>query len=158
MKLKRVLGALGAIILCQMAGVIGSLFTYKNIATWYVNLNKPFFNPPNWVFGPVWITLYAMMGVAFYLVWEKRKKAKAAMRGVVFFLAQLALNALWSIMFFGMKSPLLGLVTIAPLWALILASTYYFYKVSKPAAYLMVPYILWTSFAMVLNFFIWMLN
>ncbi len=148
----------GAIALCQLAGILGSLATMPNIPTWYASLNKPFFSPPNWVFAPVWITLYALMGIALYLVWNKGIQNKDVKAGVMLFGGQLALNAAWSFLFFGMHSPLLGLAGIIPLWALIVLTIRKFYPVSKLAAYLMVPYLLWVSFATILNLSLWMLN
>jgi translocator protein len=157
-ELKEIGKLLGAILLCQLAGAIGSIFTIQNIPTWYASLNKPWFNPPNWVFGPVWITLYTMMGISAYLIWRKgihRKDVKIAL-GI--FAVQLILNTLWSVIFFGLKSPLYGIPVIALLWLFIALSITSFYRISKPAAILLIPYILWVSFAGILNVFIWMLN
>lgn len=139
------------------AAVIGSVVTFPGIGTWYETLAKPFFNPPNWLFGPVWAILYILMAVALYLVWTKHASRDRNL-GIVLFIAQLALNALWSIVFFGLQSTLLGVLVIVPLLALIIATTYMFYKVSKKAAYLMVLYILWVSFATVLNIAVYLLN
>lgn len=147
-----------SIVLPLLAGAIGSLFTSSKIPTWYAGLEKASLNPPSWVFGPVWTTLYILMGVALYLVWSKNansKQAKIAMR--VFFF-QLVLNSLWSIAFFGWENPLIALVVIALLWISILINIILFYKISKPAAWLLVPYILWVSFASYLNYSIWALN
>ena len=149
---------LAAIAICQSAGIIGSVFTYPSIQTWYAALEKPFFSPPNWVFAPIWLALYTLMGIAAYLVWEKGIKKKNVRAALQLFGAQLALNALWSILFFGMRSLLYSFVEIVVLWILIAATTFKFYKISKRAGMLMVPYILWVSFAMVLNFSILMLN
>jgi len=146
-----------SVVICQMAGIIGAVFTTPNIATWYANLNKPAFTPPNWVFGPVWLTLYMLMGIALWLVWSKgiNRETKA---GLYPFGAQLALNTIWSIMFFGLRSPLMGLVTIIPLWLLIAYTIFRFYKLDKNAAYLLVPYILWGTVATYLNLGVFLLN
>ena len=143
-----------SVFLPLFAGFIGSYFTTPNIAGWYSTLIKPAFNPPNWVFGPVWTLLYIMMGLSFYLIWSKgfHKKATAV------FLIQLALNSLWSILFFGLQNPFLAFVEIFFLWIAIVATIYFFYKIDKRAAYLMIPYILWVSFAAFLNYSVWILN
>jgi tryptophan-rich sensory protein len=133
------------------AGLIGSLFTAPAIPTWYAELSKPFFGPPNWIFAPVWTTLYILMGIALYRVW--------AYRGLVtLFVIHLVFNALWSILFFGLQSPLLGLFDILLLLGLIILMTIKFYRVDRLAAYLLVPYLAWVSFATLLNFSIWWLN
>ncbi len=143
-----------SIVVCQLAGIIGSIFTIKSVSTWYLTLNKPFFNPPNWLFGPIWISLYFLMGIALFLVLQKKDNKKA----LILFGTQLFLNAFWSIVFFGLKSPLFGLIVIFVLWALILLTIIKFFKVSKPAAWLLIPYIVWVSFASVLNLYLWILN
>ena len=146
------------ILICMMAGVIGSLFTMPAIPAWYASLHKPDFNPPNWAFGPVWTLLYIMMGASAALVWEKGWKNKNVRLGIKIFVAQLVLNTLWSIAFFGMHSILGALIIIIALWFLILATIAVFYRVSKTAAYLLIPYILWVSFAALLNYYVWILN
>ena len=146
-----------SLILPQLAGIIGSLFTIKSIPIWYAALDKPSFNPPGWIFGPVWITLYIMMGISFYLIWIKNDLPNFGLITSVFIL-QLALNAFWSIIFFGLHSPFYALVEIVSLWISILICIILFYKVSKISAYLMIPYLLWVSFASILNFYIWKLN
>jgi translocator protein len=142
-----------AIIICQLAGIVGSLFTFEAIPTWYSTLAKPDFTPPSWVFGPAWISLYTLMGGAIYLIWQK--KDAIAIR---LFSIQLALNALWSISFFGLKNPLLGLINIIILWIVLVATIIRFYKIDKNAAYLLIPYLLWSSFATILNLAIVLLN
>ena len=145
-----------SVIVCLAAGILGSIFTTPNIATWYAALNKPAFNPPNWIFGPVWTTLYILMGISLYIIWEKGfEKNKLP---IFFFGCQLVLNAKWSFLFFGMHSPLLGLIGIVLLWLFILATIISFYRVSKLAGILLVPYILWVSFASILNYYILILN
>ncbi|MBI2036014.1 tryptophan-rich sensory protein [Candidatus Microgenomates bacterium] len=136
---------------CLGAGVLGSIFTFSAIPTWYQTLNKPFFSPPNWIFGPVWTILYILMGISLYLVWQKR--------GVpAVFWIQLILNALWSILFFGLKNPSLALVDIVALWVAIFLTIKAFSKISKPAGNLLIPYILWVTFASILNLAIVLLN
>jgi tryptophan-rich sensory protein len=138
-----------------IAGFIGSIFTTKSIPNWYATIQKPSFNPPNWIFGPVWTTLFILMGIALYLVWTSGKANNAALW---IFGIQLALNVLWSIIFFGLHSPLWAFVDIIALWLAILATIISFFSVSPPAAYLLVPYILWVSFATILNWKIMVLN
>lgn len=146
------------ILVCQSAGLIGSLFTFPAIDSWYAGLIKPSFSPPNWLFGPAWTTLYTLMGIAIFLIWLSPKENKERDKSFVLFFTQLILNTLWSIIFFGLKNPLLAFVEILLLWALILLTTIQFYKVNKSASFLMIPYILWVSFASVLNLFIFLLN
>lgn len=141
-----------------IAAAIGSFFTYSEIQTWYSSLNKPLFSPPNWLFGPVWTLLYTLMGISFYLFWKTKPEKKDLKKGLLLFSGQLVLNALWSIIFFGLKKPGLALVEIIVLWFVILANILFFNKYSKSSAFLLVPYILWVSFASVLNFAIWRLN
>jgi len=158
MKKKNIVALILSIALCQLAGVIGSVFTIDQVKSWYPTLIKPALNPPSWVFGPVWVTLFILMGIAAFLVWKQgilHKKVKIAL-GI--FGIQLVLNTLWSILFFGFQNPGAALVEIAVLWLTILASIIAFYKISKPAAYLLLPYILWVSFASYLNYAIWSLN
>lgn len=152
--LKSVFWILGS--LC--AGFIGSFFTSSAIPAWYAALNKPFFNPPNWIFAPVWTILYVLMGIAMGMIENSKaeKKVKDTARGS--FTAQLALNALWSVIFFGMKLPLVAFVEILILLAAIILTIKAFYKILPPAAYLLSPYVLWVSFASVLNLFIVILN
>lgn len=146
-----------SLIIPLLVGFGGSFFTQSSLQDWYVSLNKPSFNPPNWLFAPVWTLLFILMGIAFYLVWINnfgRKRSNAI--GV--YALQLILNFFWSVFFFGLRNPLLGLVDIVILWFLILANIMIFYKVSKAAGRLLVPYLLWVSFATLLNFSIFLLN
>ena len=147
-----------SIIVCQSAGVLGSLFTSPAIPIWYAGLSKPSFNPPNWVFGPVWLLLYTLMGIAGYLIWIKGIDKKAVRIALIFFAIQLVLNSLWSIIFFGLRLPQQALGEIIILWFFILLTLGSFYKISKSAGLLLLPYILWVSFAVILNFFIVKLN
>lgn len=147
-----------AIVISEIAGIIGSVFTIPSIAGWYANLAKPEFAPPNWVFGPVWTTLFALMGIAAFLVWREgwnRRDVKIAL-GV--FMIQLVLNTLWSIIFFGFHNPGAAFVEMIFLWLAILSTIISFFKISKPAAWLLAPYIIWVSFAAYLNYTIWILN
>ena len=144
--------------MCELAGVIGSVFTRPSIPGWYAGLAKPPFNPPGWVFAPVWTILYALMGLAAYLVYEKGPRRKDIRTALAVFAGQLLLNALWSIVFFGAHMILAAAVIIVILWAMILASIWLFSRISRAAAYLLVPYILWVSFATVLTISLYVLN
>ncbi len=152
----KALRLVAAILICEFAGGIGSIFTLQSIPTWYAALVKPGFSPPNWVFGPVWILLYALMGVAAYWIHvsgDKRSKAALSVFGI-----QLALNVLWSIAFFGLRSPLYGLAVIVLLWLSIAATMARFYEIDKKAGLILIPYMLWVTFALILNFSVWRLN
>ncbi|MFA6432132.1 MAG: TspO/MBR family protein [Candidatus Margulisiibacteriota bacterium] len=144
--------------ICLLAGGIGSIATYPSIPTWYAGLNRPALSPPNWIFGPVWTTLFIMMGIALYLVWQKGTEKKEIRNAMVIFGVQLILNTFWSILFFGMQRPLYSFIEIIFLWLAILATIISFSKISKPAAWLLVPYILWVSFASYLNLTIYLVN
>lgn len=144
-----------SIMICELAGIIGSVFTVSSIPTWYAGLNKPVFNPPNYIFGPVWTFLYLLMGISLFLIWIKGEGIKNAL--IIFFI-QLVLNTLWSLIFFGMKALLPAFIEIIIMWIFILWTIISFYKISKPASFLLVPYLLWVSFASVLNYYIWKLN
>lgn len=147
-----------AIVLCQVAGVIGSLFTFSAIPTWYASLVKPSFNPPSWIFGPVWTILYTLMGVSLYIILSKGLKKKEVSVAVNLFVWQLIANSLWSIIFFGMKNIQLALIEILLLLVLVFTTIKKFYKINKVAAYLLIPYFLWGSFATLLTYTIWILN
>ena len=148
-----------SIAICQLAGIIGSVFTANSVGTWYKTLIKPIFNPPSWIFGPVWIILFVLMGISLYLVWNAKTKDKKTKRtAIAVFGIQLFLNILWSLFFFGLQQPYYAFVEIIFLWVGILASMILFYRISKTAAYLLIPYILWVSFAIVLNYYLWILN
>lgn len=154
----KTLKLIGWVIGCELVGIIGSIFTVSAIPTWYALLNKPWFAPPNWLFGPVWTALYAGMGVAGYLLWElaqNKKKAKIARK---FFAAQLLLNFIWTPVFFGLRSPELGLCIILPMWLAIVLTIRSSYLVSRTAAYLLIPYLAWVSFASLLNGALALLN
>ncbi|MFC2143906.1 TspO/MBR family protein [Candidatus Aenigmatarchaeota archaeon] len=147
-----------SIIICQVIGGIGSIFTAPSISTWYTTLAKPWFTPPNWVFAPVWITLFLLMGISLYLIWEKGLKEKRIKTAISIFGIQLALNAIWSIIFFGLQSPFYAFIEIIILWIAILATIISFYKISKPAGLILLPYIIWVTIASSLNYYVWILN
>ena len=151
-------GVLAAFIIGSLAaGLIGSIATMPNIPTWYATLVRPPLNPPNWVFGPVWTTLYILMGIAAFLVWQRRDHP-AARQGLALFAVQLALNALWSWVFFAFHTLGLAFVVVVGLWLAILGTMERFYRVYPPAAYLLVPYLAWTTFASYLTGAYWYLN
>lgn len=141
-------------MLCNLAGAIGSVFTSPSIPTWYSTLIKPSFNPPSWLFAPVWISLYTIMGISLYLVLQKKNNRRA----LSFFSAQLILNALWSILFFGLQNPLLAFIEILILWLFIALTILEFRRLDRKAAHLLIPYLLWVTFAAILNLSIWRLN
>lgn len=158
MKIPNYLKLVISVIVCEFAGVIGSFFTMPATDGWYQGIVKPALNPPSWVFGPVWITLYALMGIAAFLIWKRGLDRKDVRQALYVFIVQLMLNSMWSIIFFGLQSPGGAFVEIIFLWISILISIIMFAKISKPAAWLLVPYILWVSFASYLNYSIWILN
>jgi len=147
-----------SILICQGAGVFGSFFTAPSVKTWYTTLNKPSFNPPNWLFAPVWTTLFLLMGVALYLVWQKSKRNKEVKKVLKIFWLHLALNIAWSFLFFGLKNPLAGLIGIIFLWGMIAYLIIAFKRINKWSGWLLFPYFLWVTFAAFLNFSIWQLN
>ncbi len=147
-----------AIIICEMAGIIGSLLTASAIPNWYATLAKPALNPPSWIFGPVWTVLYALMGIAAYIVWSKGSGRKDVRYALGAFGLQLLLNASWSVVFFRLQNPAWAFANIVAMWIAIALTMMLFRRISKPAFWLLVPYILWVSFAGYLNYSIWMLN
>lgn len=153
---------IGSLLVCQLTGALGALSTASSVGTWYMTLNKPFFNPPGWLFGPVWTLLYLLMGIALYLIWNSKaadKDAedlkKAALR---LFGLQLLLNATWSFSFFGLQSPLLGIINILILLIFIIFTIRAFSKINQTASKLLWPYLAWVSFASILNAAIFYLN
>jgi tryptophan-rich sensory protein len=146
------------IVICLSAGFIGSVFTTPQIPSWYAALSKPAFTPPGWVFAPVWTILYLMMGVALFLVWRKWGVAGSVSIALWAFGVQLVLNVLWSAFFFGLQSPVAGFVEILFLWIAIVVTILLFYRISRISAILLVPYLLWVSYAAVLTFSIWRMN
>jgi tryptophan-rich sensory protein len=148
-----------SLIAPQAAGLIGSIFTASSVTGWYSTVTRPELAPPNWIFGPVWTTLFVLMGIALFLVWKKedsqKKKVKLALQ---LFVAQLVLNTLWSVIFFGLQSPGWAFVEIIFLWISITLTITVFTPISRLAAWLLVPYLAWVSFAAYLNYSIWVLN
>jgi benzodiazapine receptor len=148
-----------AIIVCLAVGYSSSTVTKEGVETWYPTIIKPVFNPPNWVFMPVWTLLFILMGIAAGLVWDRIKNQNAEVKKALgFFLIQLALNAIWSYLFFGLKNPMLALIEIALLWLMIYETYLKFIKINKTAGYLLIPYMAWVGFAAILNASIWWLN
>ncbi len=147
-----------SIVACEGAGAIGAIFTTPAIATWYAGLKKPAFTPPNSVFGPIWITLYLLMGVAVFMVWREGLNQEGVTIAFTVFWIQLVLNVLWSVIFFGLKSLLGGMVVIFLLWIAILVNIIMFFGVSPIAGWLLIPYIIWVTIAANLNVRIWILN
>ena len=158
MKLRDILKLIISIVACQCAGVIGSIFTSTEIPTWYAALEKPSFTPPNWLFAPAWITLYLLMGISAFFVWRKGLINRPVRLALLVFLLQLILNVLWSVIFFGLHSPLCGVIVIVALWIAILFTILRFFPISTLAGALLLPYIGWVSFAAVLNISILVLN
>ncbi len=181
MKYKNLIKFFLSIIFCELVGVVGSFFTISQISGWYAGLNKPFFNPPSWIFGPVWTIIFFLMGISLYFVWSKKwlpknkidfKNKKAwnpisqkflsgswqKVNIILIFLTQVVLNILWSVIFFGLHSAGAAFFVLLMLWFTIIFMIVNFYRVSRASALLLLPYILWVSFAGVLNFFIWVLN
>ena len=154
---RSLIGLVVWVALCLGAGLIGSVFTARSVGDWYATLSKPPWTPPSWVFGPVWSALYVLMGVAAWLVWRQAGSSARTVALVVFAL-QLALNAAWSAIFFGLRLPGWAFAEIVVLWAAILWAVLAFLRVSPAAACLLLPYLAWVSFASVLNFAIWRMN
>lgn len=157
-KIKNVYRFIAAIVICELAGAIGAIFTSPAIPAWYIELVKPRFAPPNWVFGPVWAFIYFLMGISLFFVWKRGVKGAEVFKPVFYFLIQLILNVVWTFVFFGLRNPYAALYIITILWISILLTISQFFRVKKLAAYLLIPYILWVSFAVLLNYSIWSLN
>ncbi|MGC9517677.1 MAG: TspO/MBR family protein [Methanomicrobiales archaeon] len=147
-----------AVGLTLITGFIGSIFTFDSLTTWYITLNKPWWTPPNWAFGPIWTTLYILIGISAYLVWKKGLNRNDVKIALTVFGLQLILNLLWSVIFFGLKSILGGLIEILILWIVILINIILFYRISKAAGLLLIPYLIWVSIATYLNYSIYLLN
>lgn len=145
-------------MICLAIGFLSSIATQSSVNDWYLSLNKPSFTPPNWLFAPVWTALYIMMGIAAGIIWSKGYHHIWVKTALYHFVFQLLLNALWSIVFFGLKNPLAGMVVILALLTMIILTIKWFKVISKPAALLMIPYVLWVAFAAALNYKIWELN
>jgi tryptophan-rich sensory protein len=149
---------IGAVLLCNFAGLLGALVTATGPGSWYESLVKPSFNPPSWLFGPVWTLLYILMGISLFLVIMEGRKGRDVRIPLVLFAIQLILNTIWSFAFFGLESPISGLLVILLLLVFIVATIVTFYPVRKAAAWLLIPYLLWVSFATVLNYALFTLN
>ncbi|MCK0161542.1 TspO/MBR family protein [Allomuricauda sp. F6463D] len=146
------------VLVCLAIGFLSSIATQSSVNDWYLTLNKPSFTPPSWLFAPVWTTLYILMGISAGMVWSKGYHHIWVKSALYHFVFQLLLNALWSIVFFGLRNPLLGLVVILALLTMIILTIKWFRVISKPAAYMMIPYVIWVAFAAALNYKIWELN
>lgn len=156
--MKKILKLVFCVFTCQAVGFLGSFFTLSAIPSWYARLVKPPLNPPNQIFGPVWIILYLLMAISVYLIWEKGRDKQEIKVALELFALQLFLNAVWSPIFFGVKEPMAGLLVIILLWITLLETIVKFAKISTAAGALLIPYILWISFAVYLNAGIWWLN
>jgi len=146
------------VAICLIIGFTSGFATASSITGWYQTINKPSFNPPNWIFGPMWTLLYILMGVAAALVWYEGLDRKVVKTALTIFGIQILLNGLWSVLFFGLQNPAIALIEIIVLWVLILICIIKFIKIKNVAGYLMIPYLLWVSFATILNASIWYLN
>lgn len=140
-----------SVVGCELVGLLSTPFTIASIPTWYAGLIKPSFSPPNWIFAPVWTTLYLLMGISVYLVWKKGITNKEIKTAIYYFLTQLLLNFLWSFIFFGLHLPLVAFIDIIALLVAIVLTMLKFNRISKTAIYLLIPYLLWVSFAAILN-------
>lgn len=147
-----------SILIPLLTGSIAGFFTTTGVKGWYATAVKPSFNPPNWIFAPVWTVLYVLMGIAFYLIWKQEANKLTKQTAYILFAVQLLLNFCWSFIFFSLHQTGWALVEIIVMWLAILFTILWFAKISVPAAWLLVPYISWVSFATVLNFYIWKLN
>lgn len=155
--MKKPLLLISTIVICLAIGFISGLFTSDAVQGWYQDIAKPVFNPPNWLFAPVWTALYVLMGISLYLLWTSNK-SKTRNLAIKYFAIQLALNFFWSILFFGARLPGLALVEIIVLWIFILLTAIVSWKINKWASYLLWPYLVWVTFATVLNAAIVILN
>ena len=158
LKVRSVPKLVAAILFCLVLGSLGSFLTVTGSGSWFAQLVKPSFQPPNWLFGPMWTTLFILMGIALYLVWELGTEKPGVRFALAIFGVQFALNIIWSFLFFGLQSPLLGLLDIIILWWMILVTIIIFYRIRKGAAFFLIPYILWVSIATVVNATIYLLN
>lgn len=158
MKLNNPLKLIIALAVPLFIGWVGSLFVMPALPIWYNSLAKPALNPPSWIFAPVWTLLFVLMGIAAFLVWRKELNKKTVKMALAIFIFQLFLNVFWSLLFFGMRNPMVAFTEIISLWFAIMALLLAFYQVSRPAAYLLIPYVLWVSFATYLNYAIWQLS
>lgn len=156
--MKNIFKLIISVLVPVMVGAFAGFFTSSSVKGWYSTINKPSFNPPNWIFAPVWTALYIMMGIACYIIWKKEFAPAIKKKALLFYTIQLVLNFFWSILFFYLQLPGWALIEIILLWIFIAGTIYYFKIISAPAAWLLVPYLFWVSFAMALNFAIFRLN
>jgi len=156
--MKKPLKLILCVAACELAGALGAIFTTPAINGWYATINKPAFNPPDWTFAPVWTFLFFLMGVSLYRILEKDLKDRTVKSALMIFIAQFILNVTWSIIFFGLHRPSDAFMEIVVLWFAILLTIVQFHKIDEKAALLLVPYLLWVSFAALLNFSVWILN
>jgi tryptophan-rich sensory protein len=156
--MKNWLKAIISLALPQVAGLTGAAFTVTGEGSWYRSIQKPDWNPPGWLFAPVWTTLYILMGISFYLIWKSAADKKIKTPAMVFWILQLILNLVWTIIFFYAQEIGYAFAEIVLLWLFILITNLLFARISKLAAWLLVPYISWVSFAAILTYTIWQLN
>ena len=156
--MQKILKIILVVAVCVTVGYLSGMITRESITTWYPTLIKPSFNPPNWIFGPVWTLLYVMMGIAAGLVWTNGSDEQATKKALGFFAIQFGLNVFWSYLFFGLHNPFVALIEIILLWLMILETYNLFKKIDKTAGLLLLPYLAWVSFAILLNASIWWLN
>jgi tryptophan-rich sensory protein len=147
-----------SVVVPLAVGAIAGMATSKNVGGWYTTLQRPSFAPPNYLFGPVWTSLYILMGIAFYIIWTKEDASHWKKRAIGIFLIQLALNFMWSFIFFELKWMGIAFVEICLMWLAIFLTILVFSRLSKIAAWLLVPYICWVTFASILNYYYWYLN
>ena len=147
-----------SLVICQFAGLIGSIFTMGSIGNWYAYLEKPVFSPPNWIFAPVWTFLYLTIGIALFLIWINNQKIKEVKNALIYFTIQLILNIAWSIVFFSLHWILGGVIVIIALFIMILLTIIKFSKISEAAAVILIPYLVWVGFASILNIALFFLN
>lgn len=147
-----------SIIIVFLAGAVGTVSTLPQITTWYASLAKPSWTPPNWAFGPIWSTLYVLMGISLFLVWREGLDKKKVQVGILVFAVQLVLNAVWSLVFFGGHNIFGGLILVIILWIAILVNIIVFYRISKAAGLILIPYLIWVSIASYLNYSVLVLN
>lgn len=155
---KEILRLIVSIVIVFLAGTVGTLYTLKEITTWYVTLVKPSWTPPNWAFGPIWTTLYVLIGISLYLVWKQGLDRIEVRIALLVFVVQLILNVVWSLVFFGTHNIFGGLVLVILLWISILANIIVFYHISKPGGLILIPYLIWVTIASYLNYSVFVLN
>lgn len=156
--MKKPLKIILCIIVCELVGASGAIFTTPAVNGWYATIEKPSFSPPNWIFAPVWGFLFFLMGISLYLILEKDLKDKMVKSAILIFVGQFMLNVAWSFLFFGLKKPFSAFMEILVLWAAIVLTIIQFNKIDRKAAVLLTPYLLWVSFAAILNLSVWILN